>query len=174
MTPLLSAVELARAVDRMAYEIVERVTPAESIAFLGVRTRGVTLAGRLCRRVSEILGREIACGAIDVTLYRDDVGTRAANAEIKVTDIPFDMDDRRIVLVDDVLYTGRTVRAALDLIMDFGRPRAVALAVLVDRGGRELPIRADFTGKTIELLPERKEVVVRLAETDGEDGVHLT
>jgi pyrimidine operon attenuation protein/uracil phosphoribosyltransferase len=158
----------------MAYEIVERCQPAEMLAFLGIRTRGVFLAERLRQTVGRILGRELPGGTIDVTLYRDDLAGAAATRAVEPTEIPFEIDGHIVVLVDDVLFTGRTTRAALDQIIDFGRPAAVRLAVLVDRGGRELPIQADFIGKTLTLTDAEERVLVHLAENDGEEGIFLS
>jgi len=160
-----------RALARIAHEILERNGGTENLAFVGIRSRGVDLAGRLTAKTREIEGVEVPLGIIDITLYRDDL-SRSTNEqlEVKATDIHFPIDDRNVVLVDDVLYTGRTVRAALDALMDFGRPRSVQLAVLIDRGHRELPIRPDYVGKNIPTSAS-DTVVVRLREYDGRDEV---
>jgi pyrimidine operon attenuation protein/uracil phosphoribosyltransferase len=156
----------------MAHEIVERNRGIEDVALVGIRTRGVPIARRLAATVREITGVDVPVGTLDITLYRDDLMRYAVGPQPVVhrTDIPFSIDDRRILLVDDVLYTGRTVRAALDALIDFGRPRNIQLIVLVDRGHRELPIKADYVGKN--LPTSRLETVhVRLAEVDGLDEV---
>jgi pyrimidine operon attenuation protein/uracil phosphoribosyltransferase len=169
---LMDAERLRRTLLRMAHEIVEKQPDVRSTVLVGVRTRGVPLAQRLSRLIEEAEGIAPAVGALDITLYRDDLTTIAAHPVIQGTDIPCSIDGRTVVLVDDVLYTGRTVRAALDELIDFGRPDRIRLAVLVDRGHRELPIRADHVGKT--LTTRRDEVVqVRLRETDGDDRVVL-
>jgi pyrimidine operon attenuation protein/uracil phosphoribosyltransferase len=168
----MDASRLDRTLVRMAHEIVERNRGLEDVAFVGVRTRGVPIARRLARSVRDIAGVEPPVGTLDITLYRDDLMRHAVGPQPVVhrTDIPFSIDDRRIVLVDDVLFTGRTVRAALDAIIDFGRPRTIQLLVLVDRGHRELPIRADYVGKNLPTSP-KESVQVRLSETDGVDEV---
>jgi pyrimidine operon attenuation protein/uracil phosphoribosyltransferase len=169
---LMDAERLRRTLLRMAHEIVEKQPDVRSTVLVGVRTRGVPLAHRLAQMIGEAEGVAPAVGALDITLYRDDLTTIAAHPVIQGTDIPCSIDGRTVVLVDDVLYTGRTVRAALDELIDFGRPDRIRLAVLVDRGHRELPIRADHVGKT--LTTRRDEVVqVRLRETDGDDRVVL-
>ncbi len=155
----------------MAHEILERNRGPEGLVLMGIRTRGVPLAARLGRAIAEIEGTEVPTGALDVTLYRDDYATRGPRP-LGRSDIPVDIDGRTVVLVDDVLYTGRTIRAAMDAIMDLGRPRAIQLAVLVDRGHRELPIRADYVGKNLPTSPTQ-EVSVLLEEHDGEEGVLL-
>jgi pyrimidine operon attenuation protein / uracil phosphoribosyltransferase len=163
---------LSRTLVRMAHEIVERHPDMEGIVLVGVRSRGVPLAKRLSERIREASGRTPPVGALDITLYRDDVTTVATHPILKATDIPFPIEGRTVVLVDDVLFTGRTVRAALDELIDFGRPGRIELAVLVDRGHRELPIRADYVGKA--LTTSRDEAVqVMLAEEDGVDRVLL-
>ncbi len=158
-----------RALTRMAAEIVERAQGATELAIVGIRTRGVPLAGRLAAAIERIEGHAPVQGALDITLYRDDVA-EAPRALVRSTDLPFDVTGRTIVLVDDVLYTGRTVRAALDALMDHGRPKAVRLAVLCDRGGRELPVRADYVGVTVDAKDDEK-VIVQLVATDGLDRV---
>ena len=158
-----------RALVRMAAEIVERAQGAADLVLVGIRTRGVPLAARLCAKIEHIEGHAPLSGALDITLYRDDVA-ESPRALVRSTDLPFDVTGRTIVLVDDVLYTGRTVRAALDALMDHGRPKAVRLAVLCDRGGRELPIRADYAGVVVDAAPSEK-VIVQLVATDGVDRV---
>ena len=163
---------LRRTLRRMAHEIVERHPDPAGIVLVGVRTRGVPLARRLARLVGDSVGREPAVGALDITLYRDDLTTIGAQPVVKGTEIPCSIDGRTVVLIDDVLYTGRTVRAALDELIDFGRPARIALAVLVDRGHRELPIHADHVGT--QVTTTRDEIVqVMLEEEDGGDRVVL-
>jgi len=169
---LMDADRMARTLSRIAHEIVERHPDMKGLALVGVRSRGVPLARRLARRLEEATGNPPLVGALDITLYRDDFTTIAAQPITRGTDIPFSIDARTVVLVDDVLFTGRTVRAALDQLIDFGRPARIELAVLVDRGHRELPIRADYAGKT--MTTAREEVVqVLLEEEDGRDAVLL-
>ena len=164
--------EIRRAVTRIAHEILERNRGAQDLALIGIAARGDDLARRLAREIERIEGVEVPVGVLDITFYRDDIGLRAEAPEVHETRISFDIGGRTLVLVDDVLYTGRTIRAALDALVDFGRPRAVQLAVLVDRGHRELPIRPDYVGKNI---PTRDEDNVRvlLEETDGSDAVEV-
>ena len=169
---LMDEVRLARTLSRMAHEIVERHPEMTGVVLVGVRTRGVPLARRLAALVSEASGVEPPVGALDITLYRDDLTMIAPHPILKGTDIPVSIDDRDVVLVDDVLFTGRTVRAALDELVDFGRPARIELAVVVDRGHRELPIHADYVGRV--LTSAREEIVqVQLLEEDGEDSVLL-
>ncbi len=175
MTPrekaeILDGDGLRRAITRIAHEIVERNKGVDNVVLVGVRRRGVPLAQRVAGRIREFEGKEVVCGSLDITLYRDDLTSVAHQPIVGSTDIPVDINGKIIVLVDDVLYTGRTVRAAMDAIMDFGRPVAVQLAVIVDRGHRELPIRADFVGKNVPT--SRREIIgVKLAEIDGVDSV---
>ncbi len=166
----MSAEEIRRALMRLAHEVLERNAGAQELALVGIRARGVPLAQRLSRMIAEIEGTEVPVGALDITLYRDDLAIRPDHPVIRRTEIPFSVDGLSIVLVDDVLYTGRTVRAALDALMDLGRPRRIQLAVLIDRGHRELPIRADFVGKNVPTARD-EEVLVHLQETDGVDEV---
>jgi len=170
---ILDEAGMARTVARMAAEILER--DADSVMLVGIHTRGVPLADRLARALGEATGRKVAVGRLDITLYRDDVGPwRPAHQQpvLKKTVLPESTDDRVIYLVDDVLFTGRTIRAALDSLVDYGRPLAVRLAVLIDRGHRELPIAADVIGKTVDTTRD-EDVQVRFAEVDGEDGVWI-
>jgi pyrimidine operon attenuation protein/uracil phosphoribosyltransferase len=165
--------EIRRALTRIAHEILERTNGAGDILLLGIPTRGVPLAQRLAERAGEFEGRPIPWGSLDVTMYRDDLRLRPARA-LGRTELPAEgIDARTVVIVDDVLYSGRTVRAALDALTDLGRPRAVQLAVLVDRGHRELPIRADYVGKNLP-TSQREQVRVLLSEIDGEDAVLLS
>ncbi len=167
---IMSADEMRRALVRIAHEVVERNAGAAGLALVGIRARGVPLAQRLAGAIAETEGRQVPVGALDITLYRDDVALRPDRPVVRSTEIPFAIEGLTIVLVDDVLYTGRTVRAALDALMDLGRPRRIQLAVLVDRGHRELPIRADFVGKNVPTA-RGEEIIVRLQETDGTDEV---
>ena len=163
---------MSRAIRRMAIEIVERNRGVDDLMIVGIRSRGVPIGERITREIEELEGVPVAFGIIDITLYRDDLTTIAPQPVVKPTKLPEPIDEKVVVLVDDVLYTGRTVRAALDALIDFGRPRAVQLAVLIDRGHRELPIHADVIGKTVPT--DAHEVIkVKLSETDGEDEVLL-
>lgn len=163
---IMSPEEVQRALTRIAHEITERNSGAQELALVGIRARGVPLAQHLARIIAESEGVEVPVGMLDITLYRDDIAIRHDHPIVRSTEIPFHVDDLTIVLVDDVLYTGRTVRAALDALMDLGRPRRIQLAVLVDRGHRELPIRADFVGKNVPTSRDEK-VIVHVQETDG-------
>ena len=167
---LLEAAEIRRALTRIAHEVLEKNKGAAGLALVGIAARGDDLARRLASEIERIEGVEVPVGALDITFYRDDIGLRSEAPEVHETRLTFDLNGRTLVLVDDVLFTGRTIRAAMDALMDLGRPAAIQLAVLVDRGHRELPIRADFVGKNV---PTRKdeEVRVRLAEVDGDDVV---
>ncbi len=160
-----------RSLRRIAHEILERNGGADNIALVGILTRGDVLAARLARLIAEIEGTEVPLGSLDISFYRDDFATYLA-PEVLSTDILFDIDGRDVVLVDDVLYTGRTIRAALDALMDIGRPRTVQLAVLIDRGHRELPIRADYVGKNVPSA-EDENVRLLLQETDGVSEVRI-
>lgn len=172
MRPVLEAQDIARVLTRIAHEIVERAKGADDVVLLGIPTRGVYLARRLAAKLEEITGTKIPVGSLDITMYRDDLRMKPARA-IGRTEIPGDdLDGRLVVLVDDVLFSGRTIRAALDALGDLGRPRAVQLAVLVDRGHRELPIRADYVGKNLP-TSLRETVKVQLEEEDGRDAVLL-
>jgi pyrimidine operon attenuation protein/uracil phosphoribosyltransferase len=166
---VLDDAALDRALTRIAHEILERNQGAKDLAFVGLRTRGVTLARRLAARVAAIDGTSVSVGTLDITLYRDDLDMRGAPV-VRGTDIPFSIKNKTVVLVDDVLFTGRTIRAALDALIDLGRPTMIQLAILVDRGHRELPIRPDFVGKNLP-TSRRESVAVRLREHDGEDRV---
>lgn len=162
-----------RALTRIAHEIIEKHGGVEGIALVGIRTRGVPLARRLGERIKKIEGTEVPVGILDINLYRDDLTTIADHPVLRKTEIPFKVDGKKVILVDDVLFTGRTVRAAMDGIIDLGRPKMIQLAVLVDRGHRELPIRADFVGKNVPTSLD-EEIVVSLGEEDGADSVTLT
>jgi len=174
MPVVMDAARMARTIARIAHEIVERNRGLDDLALVGVRTRGVPIARRIAQAVEEIAGTAVPVGSLDITLYRDDLMRHTVGPQpvVRRTDIPFSIDDRRILLVDDVLYTGRTVRAALDALIDFGRPRAIQLVVLVDRGHRELPIKPDYVGKNLPTAPH-ESVQVRLVEVDGIDEVAL-
>ena len=174
MPVVMDADRIARTLTRIAHEIVERNRGVEDLALVGVRTRGVHLARRLAQSLREITGHDVPTGTLDITLYRDDLMRHAVGPQplVRRTEIPFSIDDRTILLVDDVLYTGRTTRAALDALIDFGRPRSIQLIVLVDRGHRELPIKADYVGKNLPTSPE-ESVQVRLQESDARDEVVL-
>ena len=168
-TLLMDAPSIERALARMAHEIVERNSDNSGLAMIGIRTNGVPLAQRLAKLVAGILKRDIPTGEIDISMHRDDIALRGASA-VGATQVAFDINGKTIVLVDDVLFTGRSTRAALDEIADFGRPQRIQLAVLVDRGHRELPIRADFVGKNAPTAPQER-VTVRLTEMGGQDEV---
>ena len=174
MPVVMDASRVERTLVRVAHEIVERNRGLDEIALVGIRSRGVPLAKRIAAAVGEISGVTIPVGSLDITLYRDDLMRHAVGPQpvVRKTDIPFSIDDRRILLVDDVLYTGRTVRAALDALIDFGRPSSIQLIVLVDRGHRELPIKADYVGKNLP-TSLKESVQVRLQEIDGRDEVAI-
>jgi pyrimidine operon attenuation protein/uracil phosphoribosyltransferase len=167
---LLDAEDVRRALTRIAHEIIERDKGATDVVLVGIANRGDHLARRLAAEIQRIEGTEVRVGILDITFYRDDIGLKAEAPEVHETRIPFDISGTTVVLVDDVLFTGRTIRAAMDALMDFGRPRRIQLAVLVDRGHRELPIRADFVGKNV---PTRRadDVRVLVTELDGDDAV---
>lgn len=169
---ILTQNDMGRVITRLAHEILERNRGTENLVLIGLRTRGAYVAERLSARIQEIEKVEVPTGFLDVTLYRDDFRTRLKQPSVEVTNIPFAIDEKTIVLTDDVLFTGRTVRAALDALMDFGRPQRIYLAVLVDRGHRELPIKADFVGKNIPTFLG-EEVRVKMSEIDDEDAVYL-
>jgi pyrimidine operon attenuation protein/uracil phosphoribosyltransferase len=172
MPQVMDADRMSRALTRIAHEILERNRGLDEIALVGIRTRGVPLARRIARALKEINGDDVPTGALDITLYRDDLMRHPVGPQpvVRRTEIPFSIDDRKILLVDDVLYTGRTIRAALDALIDFGRPRAIQLIALVDRGHRELPIKADYVGKNLP-TSLKQSVQVRLQEIDGTDEI---
>ena len=169
---IMTAEEIRRATTRISHEIVEKQAGTSGLVLVGIQRRGVPLAHRVAQSISEHEGVEVPVGALDITFYRDDLSMVAQQPVVKGTELPSGIDGRTIVLVDDVLYTGRTIRAAMDALVDFGRPQAIRLAVLVDRGHRELPIRADHVGKNV---PTSREEIVRvhLEEIDGEEGVEI-
>ncbi|MCC7240348.1 MAG: bifunctional pyr operon transcriptional regulator/uracil phosphoribosyltransferase PyrR [Acidobacteria bacterium] len=172
MPVVMDADRISRAITRITHEIIERNHGVAGLGLVGVRSRGVPLARRIASLLAGVAGEEVPTGALDITLYRDDLMRAAVGPQplVRKTEIPFSIDDRTIVLVDDVLYTGRTTRAALDALIDFGRPKAIQLVVLVDRGHRELPIKADYVGKNVPTA-RRESVQVRLQELDGVDEV---
>jgi len=170
---VMTAEDMRRTLSRMAHEITERNKDISSVVLVGMRTRGVPLANRLAGLIAGFEGVQLPVGALDFSLYRDDLNRRNFNPQVKSTDIPVDIEGKVIILVDDVLYTGRSTRAAMDALIDFGRPRVIQLAVLVDRGHRELPVRADYVGKNIPSAAA-EEIRVRLAEADGIDEVVIS
>jgi len=171
---VIDADRMGRTLTRIAHEILERNRGVEEIALVGIRTRGVPIARRLAQAIKEINGHEVPTGALDITLYRDDLMRHPVGPQpvVRRTEIPFSIDGKRILLVDDVLYTGRTIRAALDALIDFGRPQSIQLVVLVDRGHRELPIKADYVGKNLPTAAS-ESVQVHLTEIDGRDEVEV-
>jgi pyrimidine operon attenuation protein / uracil phosphoribosyltransferase len=170
---IMTGDEIRRAIVRISHEIVEKQAGTQGLALVGIQRRGVPLAQRVADAIEEHEGVRLPVGALDITFYRDDLSLVAQQPIVKGTDLPFDLNGTTVVLVDDVLYTGRTIRAAMDALIDFGRPRAIRLAVLIDRGHRELPIRADHVGKNVPT--SREEIVhVHVAEVDGEEEVTIT
>ena len=174
MPVVMDGDRMQRTLARIAHEILERNRGVEELALVGIRTRGVPLARRLADIIRGINGHDVPTGALDITLYRDDLMRHAIGAQpiVRRTEIPFSIDDKRILLVDDVLYTGRTIRAALDALIEFGRPKAIQLIVMVDRGHRELPIKADYVGKNLPTSLS-ESVKVHLSEIDGRDEVEI-
>jgi pyrimidine operon attenuation protein/uracil phosphoribosyltransferase len=169
---LMDAVALDRALSRIAHQILERNPALENLGFVGMQTRGVYVARRIAAKINEMEKTTLAVGTLDATLYRDDYRSRPRQRTMQATDIPFDISDKDIILCDDVLHTGRTVRAALDELIDFGRPKTIQLAVVIDRGHRELPIRADFVGMKITAR-HGQEVALKVTELDKEDSLWL-
>jgi pyrimidine operon attenuation protein/uracil phosphoribosyltransferase len=169
---ILDADRIGRMVDRMAHEIAERQKDLPGLALVGIRTRGVPLANRLAARLSTLVKQSFPVGTLDITLYRDDLSTVAPQPLLKKTEIDFDLNGRTVLLCDDVLYTGRTIRAALDGVIDLGRPRAIRLAVLIDRGHREFPIEANYVGKSVPTA-NREVIQVMFQETDAADEVWI-
>jgi pyrimidine operon attenuation protein/uracil phosphoribosyltransferase len=174
MPVVMDAERMGRTLARIAHEVLERNRGVEELALVGIRTRGVPLAKRIAQSIRDIHGHDVPTGALDITLYRDDLMRLAVGPQplVRKTEIPFSIDDKRILLVDDVLYTGRTIRAALDALIDFGRPQAIQLVVLIDRGHRELPIKADYVGKNLPTSAS-ESVQVHLVEIDGRDEVEI-
>jgi pyrimidine operon attenuation protein/uracil phosphoribosyltransferase len=174
MPIVMDADRIARSLTRIAHEIVERNRGVEDLGLIGIHARGVPIAARLAAAIRAITGTEVATGSLDIALYRDDLMRQPAAHQpvMRRTEIPFSLDDRVVLLVDDVLFTGRSIRAALDALVDYGRPRAIQLVVLVDRGHRELPIRADYVGRNIP-TSRQQSVQVRLTEIDGRDEVEV-
>lgn len=170
VTQVMDSNEIRRALTRIAHEIIERNKGAENLVVIGIQSRGVPMAKRLAKLISEIEGVDMPVGSLNIAMYRDDYATRSAT--ISPSDIPFDVTDKRVILVDEVLFTGRTTRAALDAIIDLGRPSVIQLAVLIDRGHRELPIRADYVGKNLPTAL-KESVEVYWTETKGEDAVMI-
>ena len=169
---ILNAADLERTLTRLAHEIIERNNGAKNIVIVGIRTRGEFLAQRIAARIGQSENLTMNIGSLDITLYRDDLLGKLEQPQLKSTEILFDINDRTVVLIDDVLYTGRTIRAALDALIDFGRPKAIQLAVLIDRGHRQLPIRADYVGKNVP-TSSHESIRVHVKEIDGEDAVLL-
>jgi pyrimidine operon attenuation protein/uracil phosphoribosyltransferase len=172
MKTILNAEQIERTIYSLAEQIAARASPDNDLAIIGIRSRGEILAQRLADRLSQRLGRSIPCGTLDITLYRDDLNAPhgGSQPQVRTTEIGFDIDDKTIVLVDDVLYTGRSARAAMDALIDLGRPKAIRLAVLVERAGRELPIQADYAGYRADVEPQQS-VQVNLIESDGRNEV---
>lgn len=168
---ILDKPSISRALTRISHEIIEKNKGAKNLAIVGIKSRGDVLAKRIVDIIKSIEKTEVPLGAVDITLYRDDYD-RISKVEVKSTELPFSVDDKDIVLVDDVLYTGRSTRAAMDVVMDFGRPKTIQLAVLVDRGHRELPIQANYVGKNVP-TSKNEEIVLKLEESDGEEKVLL-
>ncbi len=163
---------IGRAITRVSHEIIERNKGVEDVVLIGIKTRGIPVATRIADKIESIEGQRIQTGDMDITLYRDDLSEKQIDPIVNSSRIDFDITDKKVILVDDVLYTGRTVRSALDALMDIGRPKSIQLAVLVDRGHRELPIRADYVGKNVPT--SRNEIIsVKLAECDSEDSVSI-
>lgn len=171
-TEIMDEKALDRALTRISHEIIERNKGIEDLVLLGIKTRGVTLAKRLCEKIKDIEEKDLPYGSLDITLHRDDIKNLSAMPKKNSTEVNFDITGKRVILVDDVLYTGRTVRAAMDAIIDIGRPLSIQLAVLIDRGHRELPIRPDYVGKNVP-TSRSEMVVVNVRESDDKDGVLL-
>jgi len=172
MKVILDTGQIERTINNLADEIAGRTSPDNDLAIIGIRSRGEILAQRLAEELSRRLGKTVPCGTLDITLYRDDLNAPHADSQplVRTTEIGFNVDDQTIILVDDVLYTGRSTRAAMDALMDLGRPKAIRLAVLVERAGRELPIQADYIGYKADVRPDRS-IQVNLIESDGKDEV---
>ena len=169
---LMTSEDIRRSLARIAHEIIERNKATDSLTLIGMHTRGAPLARRLSHNIREFTGQEVPVGALDISLYRDDLSSQELSSAVPQTEVPVAVQGKRIVLVDDVLYTGRSIRAAMDAIMDLGRPQSIQLAVLIDRGHRELPIRADYVGRNVP-SSRHEEIKVRLKEVDGVDEVAI-
>src|SRR3990172_3314373 len=171
-TKVIDSESFRRTVNRLAHEVVERKKGTENLVIVGIRTRGEHLARRLAKKIEEIEGKEVQVGILDITLYRDDLRGRLDQPQLKSTEILFDVTGKEVVLVDDVLFTGRTIRSALNALMDIGRPSLIELMVLIDRGHREIPIKADFVGKNVP-TSSTQEISVKMREVDDDDAVYL-
>ncbi len=169
---VVDQVTMKRALTRITYEIIERNQSIEEIVLVGIKTRGIYIAARIAERLKQLENIEVPVGELDITLYRDDKKEIAQEPELHSSDLPVSLEGKEVILIDDVLYTGRTIRAAMDAVMDFGRPRKISLAVLVDRGHRELPIRADYVGKNIPTA-KKEEILVEMQELDGQDRIMI-
>lgn len=169
---VVDQVTIKRALTRITYEIIERNQTIQDVVLIGIKTRGIYIASRVADRLKQLEGIEVPVGELDITLYRDDKKETPAEAELHSSDIPVSLEGKEVILIDDVLYTGRTIRAAMDAVMDYGRPRKISLAVLVDRGHRELPIRADYVGKNIPTA-KTEEILVEMQELDGKDRIMI-
>lgn len=169
---VVDAVTMKRALTRISYEIIERNKGIQDIVLVGIKTRGIYIAQRLAERLKQLEDIDVPVGELDITLYRDDVKDME-EPELNSSDVPVSIEGKEVILVDDVLYTGRTIRAAMDAVMDLGRPRKISLAVLVDRGHRELPIRADYVGKNIP-TSKTEEIIVEMEERDGADRIMIS
>lgn len=169
---VVDQVTMKRALTRITYEIIERNQTIQDVVLIGIKTRGIYIASRVADRLKQLEGIEVPVGELDITLYRDDKKETPAEAELHSSDIPVSLEGKEVILIDDVLYTGRTIRAAMDAVMDYGRPRKISLAVLVDRGHRELPIRADYVGKNIPTA-KTEEILVEMKELDGKDRIMI-
>lgn len=167
---VVDAVTMKRALTRISYEIIERNRGLEDLVLVGIKTRGIYIAQRIAQRLKQLEDIDVPVGELDITLYRDDVKEKQEDPEVHSSDIPVNLEGKEVIVVDDVLFTGRTIRAAMDAVMDFGRPRRISLAVLVDRGHRELPIRADYVGKNIPTALS-EEIIVEMEESDGQDRI---
>lgn len=169
---VVDQVTMKRALTRITYEIIERNHSIQDIVLVGIKTRGIYIASRIAERLKQLEDIDIPVGELDITLYRDDKKESPEEPELHSSDIPVSLEGKEVILIDDVLYTGRTIRAAMDAVMDFGRPRKISLAVLVDRGHRELPIRADYVGKNIP-TSRAEEILVEMQELDGQDRIMI-
>ncbi|WP_165006602.1 MULTISPECIES: bifunctional pyr operon transcriptional regulator/uracil phosphoribosyltransferase PyrR [unclassified Enterococcus] len=169
---VVDQVTMKRALTRITYEIIERNHSIQDIVLVGIKTRGIYIAARIAERLQQLENIEVPVGELDITLYRDDKKETPEEPEWHSSDIPVSLEGKEVILIDDVLYTGRTIRAAMDAVMDFGRPRKISLAVLVDRGHRELPIRADYVGKNIP-TSKAEEIIVEMQELDGQDRIMI-